>query len=164
MVIVHSSISYASACKGNKTRETLRFGPESLSEQRGISVITKERALIPQGVNSIRPRYTKMLTANLPEMAKPAANREEMNVCTCWVSRGDWRERVSKEYSWYPGDPSRCLTLVVRGKQRVWGSHNPVYLRRRKSERPIGVMTQGNACRAKGLYRYCVSKMKGGSA
>lgn len=55
------------------------------------------RALIPQGVNSIEPRYAKVLAANLSEMLKPAIVWEEMNMRTKRVSRGRRRERVSKE-------------------------------------------------------------------
>ncbi|MGR3178777.1 MAG: hypothetical protein ACUZ8E_12040 [Candidatus Anammoxibacter sp.] len=44
-----------------------------------------------------------MPSANLPDMVKPATDREEINDSTCQDGRGDWRERASKEQSWYLG-------------------------------------------------------------
>ncbi len=164
MTIVHSSISCASACGGNKACETMRFRRKTSKRAEGDLCNSEDASPNPERgeLDSASLRY--MLAANLPEMAKPATSREEMNVSAYWVSRGGWRERVSREYSWYPGYPSRCTSLVVKDVQRLRGSHNPLYLRRRKSEQPIVVMTQGNACRAKGLCRYRVFKIKGGSA
>ncbi len=66
----------------------------------------------------------EILTANLPEITKPATDREEMNISACLVTRGDWRERVSKEYPGYPGYSSRSSTFVVKEEQRLRGSRS----------------------------------------
>ena len=164
MVIVHSPISCTSAGQGNEARETVW----SCSKERG-----EGRWILPDGEgaspNSERSELDSaslhyLLMANLPEMVKPVIGREEMNASTCRVNRGDWRERVPKECPWHPGDPSRSWTLVVSGRQGAWGNHNPRYPRRRKSDRPVVVMTRGNARRAKGPFRYRGFIMKGGSA
>jgi hypothetical protein len=127
-------------------------------------VLSDNEDVSPNKVNSFRPRYTKLPSANLPDLVKPATDMEEINRCTYQGGRGDWRERASKEQSWYLGDPFRSMLSEVDNLQGRRGSHNPICLRQRKSERPIVMMTQGNACRVKGPYRYCVYRTERSSA
>jgi hypothetical protein len=164
LIIVHSSISCASACGGNQARETLRFRSVIRSEQRRYLCDNEGASPNPARGKLDSASLHQMLAANLPNRVKLATSREVMNTCTCWVSRGDWRERVPTEYPRYPGDPSRCVSLGVSEGQSTRGSHNPQCLRRRKSERLILVLTRGNARRAKGPCHDCVFKTKGGSA
>jgi len=70
------------------------------------------------------------------------------------------RARIERTV-WYLGDPFRSMLSEVDNLQGQRGSHNPFSLRQRKSEWPIIMLTQGNACRVKGLYRYCVYRAKG---
>lgn len=164
MIIVHLSISCASACGGNKARETLRFRSSGRSEQRRYLCDNEGASPNPARGKLDSASLHHTLTAILPNWVKPVISREVMNICTCWVSRGDWRERVPIEYPGYPGDPSRSLFPRVGQRQSPRGSHNPLWLRRRKSERPIVVSTRGNARRAKGPYHDCVFKTEEGSA
>jgi hypothetical protein len=48
---------------------------------------TKARALTE--VNLIRPRYTYLAVASLPEMMKPATSGEETSLSSRWAVRGD---------------------------------------------------------------------------
>ena len=100
-------------------------------------VLSDNEDVSPNKVNSFRPRYTKLPSVNLPDMVKPATDMEEINRCTYQDGRGDWRERTSKEQLWYLGDPSRSNLSEVDKLQGHRGSHNPISLRRRKSERPV---------------------------
>ena len=127
-------------------------------------VLPDDEDVSPNKVNSFRPRYTKLPSANLPKMVKPAIDMEEINVCTYRDGRGDWRERASKEQSWYLGDPFRIKLSEVENLKGRRENHNSICLRGRKSERPIVMMRQGNACRVKGLYRYCVYRTERSSA
>ncbi len=63
-------------------------------------VLPDDEDVSPNKVNSFRPRYAKLPTANLPEMVKPVIDMEEINRRTYQVGRGGWRERISKEQSW----------------------------------------------------------------
>ncbi len=162
MIIVYSSISCALACVGNKARETLRCRP-IVPAQREVVLSDNEDAS-PNKVNSFRPRYAKLPTANLPDMVKPVIDMEEIDICTYQVGRGDWRERASKEQSWYLGDPFRLIASEVDSMKGQRGSHNPLSLRQRESERLVVVMTQGNACRANELCRYYVNRSERSSA
>ncbi len=98
MVIVYSPISCALACESNEARETLRYRP--ILPMRRKVVLSDNEDVSPNKVNSFRPRYAKLPTANLPEMVKPVIDMEEINRRTYQVGRGDWRERISKEQSW----------------------------------------------------------------
>ena len=162
MVLVYSPISCALACGSNEARETLRYR-QVLPVRRKV-VLSDNEDVSPNDVNSFRPRYTKLPSASLPEMVKPDTDMEVINACTCQDGRGDWRERASKEQLQYLGDPSRSRLSEVDGLHGSRGSHNPVCLRRRESEQLIRTMTQGNACRVKELYRYCVCSLERSSA
>ena len=48
----------------------------------------------------------KVGTANLPDWTKPAIIGEAALVCSRWVPRGDWSQRVGKEKSSNLGDPA----------------------------------------------------------
>ena len=162
MIIVYSSISCALACGSNEARETLRFRTCVRCEERWF--LSDSEDVSPNKVNSFRPRYTKLPTANLPDMVKPVIDMEEIDTCTYQVGRGGWRERASKEQSWYLGDPFHIIMSEVVIMKRHRRSHNPISLWQRKSERPVVVMTQGSACRAKGLCRHYVIRIERSSA
>ena len=164
MVIVHSPISCASACVGNEACETLRSQRTCWSEGGWIPLDGESVSPNPERGELDSASLLYKLTASLPEMVKPVAGREEMNVSTCRVSRGDWRERARKECVRYPGGPFRRRPLVVSGGQGRRGSHNPKSLRQRESERRVLAKTRGNARRAKGPYRHYASIERGGTA
>ena len=162
MVIVYSPISCALACGSNEACETLRYQSNGRCEEGWLPSDNED--VSPNKVNSFRPRYTKLPSASLPDLVKPDTDMEVINTRTSQDGRGDWRERASKEQSWYLGAPSRRWLSEVDSRQGSWGNHNPSYLRRRKSERLIRIMTQGNACRVKELCRYCVYRTERSSA
>jgi hypothetical protein len=162
LIIVYSSISCALACGSNEACETLRFRSRGRGEGGWFPPANED--VSPNNVNPFRPRYTKLLTANLPDVVKPVTDVEEINACTHQVSRGDWGERASKEQHRYLGDPSRGVPPEVGGTRGNRGNHNPACLRRRKSERPVGTMTRGNSRRVKGPYRYRVFRSERSSA
>ena len=154
MLIAHSTFSCASACGGNKVRETLRYKSYDLCDEDWQSFDSEEASPNVSELDSAS--LHKIPGANLPELVKPATIGEEMSACTRWSGRGDWRGRVSKGQQILLGDPLRSFLLKVSGKQGVQGSHNLNSLRQWKSERLILVMKQGNACGAKGLYHHRV--------
>ena len=158
MIIVCSSISCALACGGNKTCETLRYWPVSQCEA-GVVPSDNEDAS-PNKVNLLRPRYSKLPTANLPEMVKPEINMQETNTCTCQVGRGDWRERASKEQLQYLGSPFHSGKPEVGDPYGRQENHNLFSLWRGKSERRIRTVKRGNACGVKALCRYHVYRME----
>ncbi len=162
MVIVYSSISCALACGGNETRETWRCRL-SADARKGWFPTDNEDAS-PNKVNSFRPRYSKLLAANLSNMLKPVTDMEEINECTYQASRGDWRERASKEQSGYLGEPPHSGLSEVDDSYGRQGNHNLFSPWRGKSEWPIVMMTQGNACRVKRLHRYRVCRTERSSA
>ena len=61
-------------------------------------VLSDNEDVSPNKVNLFRPRYTKLPSANLPDMVKPATDMEEIDMCIYQDGRGDWRERASKEH------------------------------------------------------------------
>jgi len=162
LIIVCSSISCALACGGNEACETLRCGVSARCDAGWYPVDNED--VSPNQVNLFRPRYTKFPAANLPNVAKPAIGMEEINACTYRAGRGDWRERASKEQHLYLGEPfrSRCPEVGLRQEHR--GNHNPGSLWQRKSERLVGVLTPGNAGRAKELCRYHVCRIERSAA
>jgi hypothetical protein len=162
MEIVYSPFSCALARGGNEACETLRCCP--LRAMRGRVAPPDGEDASPNKVNSFRPRYTKSSTANLPEMVKPATGVQAMNACVRQVDRGEWRERVSKEQSRYPGDPSRSDVVKLGVTQRTRGTHNSDNLRGRKSEWPVLALMRSNVRGAEGLHRYCVSRLERSSA
>lgn len=155
MLITHSTFSFASACEGNRSRETLRLwcvchGKEgwSLSENEDLS---------PAQANPLRPRYTHLVVVNQPDLVKPVTYGEEMSASTHRATRGDWGGRESKDCRYVPGDPLRCIETEVVKVQSHWGNNNSMNCRMRESERPIVAKKRGNACGAKGPYFSCVS-------
>ena len=158
MIIVYSSISCALACGGNEACETGRYGRRFLCQRGWFLADNKDAS--PNKVNSFRPRYAKILMANLPKMVKPVIDVEVINGCTHRIGRGGWRERVSKEQLRCPGAPSRSIGSEVDPVRELRGNHNSISLRRRKSEWLVVVMTLGNAGRAKGLHRYYVCRIE----
>ena len=106
--------------------------------------------------STVKLELHKWRSASLPDMVKPATGGEETDASIRRDVRGDWGERVQKALTRYPGDPYRDPWPAVGWDKAIRGSHNPVELRWRKSERPIGAKKEGNACGAKGLPRRCV--------
>ena len=163
MEIVHSPISCASACEGNRPRETLRF-QSNWSDEGWIPSDNEDMSPNPERGELDSASLHKPMVAKLPDLLKPAIYREEMNKSTCRTIRGDWRERVLKECTWQLGSPSRRLESVVDNRQGTWGSHNLESPRRRVADRPVVTTKQGNACGVKESARYLVFKLKGGAA
>jgi hypothetical protein len=162
MLITHSTFSFASACEGNRSRETLRSwcvchgeGGWSLSENEDLS---------PAQANPLRPRYTYLVVVNQPDLVKPVTHGEEMSASTHRATRGDWGGRESKDCRYVPGDPLRCIETEVVKVQSHWGNNNPMNCRMRESERPIVAKKRGNACGAKGPYFSRVSNEVGRTA
>jgi len=162
LIIVCSSISCALACGGNEACETLRFRVSARCDAGWYPADDED--VSPNKVNLFRPRYANLLAANLPKMVKPVTDMEEINKGTYQAGRGGWRERASKEQHLYLGDPFRRFPSEVEVDQENRGNHNPIPSRRRKSERPVVTMTQGNACRVKGLCRHYVCRTKRSAA
>jgi hypothetical protein len=160
LAIVHSPISCALACRGNGARETLRSRRRNRGEGGWLPPDSEVVSPNPARGELDSASLHSVLRANLPGMSKPAIVWEAMNTSTRRLSRGEWRERATKECSRYPGDPSRSLRPWVGRRQRSWESHNPSSLRRRKSDRPIVAMMRGNARGAKGPLRYRVFNQK----
>ena len=158
MIIVCSSISCALACGGNEACETWRCRVSTWCAAGWYPADDED--VSPNKVNPFRPRYAKLPMANLPKRVKPATDMEETDACTCQVGRGGWGERASKEQHLYLGDPFRSRCPEVGQRQGRRGNHNPASSRQRKSERLVGVLTPGNAGRAKGLYRYRVFRIE----
>jgi hypothetical protein len=162
LIIVYSSISCALACGGNETCETLRYWFGSQCE--GGVVPPDSEDASPNKVNSFRPRYTKMPTASLPKVVKPVIDMEAINMSTCQVGRGDWRERVSKEQSQYLGEPCHNGTSEVDVTCGRRENHNSFSLWLGKSERRIRTAKRGNTCGVKALCRYRVYRTERSSA
>jgi hypothetical protein len=162
MLIVRTACSCASACGGNKTRETLR----------SVEVMAGEEGWSPSDGEVVSPNLNELdsaslhhwWTANLSEMVKPAIDGEETNVCIRRATRGHWRERATTEHIRYPGDPFRSVASAVETTQEHRGRHNPMTLRQRKSDWLVRAKKRGNACGAKRPDRCCVSKREGGAA
>ncbi|MBI5967465.1 MAG: hypothetical protein HY882_06385 [Deltaproteobacteria bacterium] len=70
-------------------------------------------------MNPIRPRYTGMAAANLPEVVKPATGREEMSGSTCRAVRGDWGGRAPKDQAGTLGGPAPCVPPRRKGTTSV---------------------------------------------
>jgi hypothetical protein len=162
MLIAHSTFSFASACEGNRARETLRSWSVDYGEGRWY--LPENEDASPAQANPIRPRYADPLVVNLPDVGKPVIYGEVMSASSHRTNRGDWGGRVSKDCRQVPGDPFRCSQTEVVKLQRQWGNHNPLTCRDRESERPILAKKRGNACGAKGPYFSCVSTKERSSA
>ena len=149
MLIACSTFSCALACAGDQSRETLR----SLR-------MHGEGGWTPSDSEDMSPNVSELdsaslhhlLAVNLPEVLKPATNEEATSMSTHWAIRGDWRERVSKDWQQVPGEPPRCIVGEVSAVQGDRGINNLVFCRRRKSERPIVAEKRGNARGAKRLH------------
>jgi hypothetical protein len=149
MLIACSTFSCALACAGDQSRETLR----SLR-------MHGEGGWTPSDSEDMSPNVSELesaslhhlLAVNLPEMLKPATNEEATSMSTRWAIRGDWRERVSKDWRQVPGEPPRCIVGELSAVQGDRGINNLVFCRRRKSERPIVAEKRGNARGAKRLH------------
>ena len=152
MTIVRTSCSRALAYGGNKVCETLRS--DSSGETGWFPV--DDECTSPNASEPDSASLHKWRLVSLPDMVKPATGGEVTDASIRQDVRGDWGERVQKELTWYPGDPYRKPWSAVGWGEANRGSHNPVELRWRKSERPIGAKKEGNACGAKGLPRRCV--------
>ena len=118
----------------------------------------------PNKVNSFRPRYTNKPTANLPNVVKPVIDIEVINMSTCQVGRGDWRERASKEQWQYLGAPCHNGTSEVDVAYGRRENNNPFSLWLGKSERRVRTVKRGNACGVKALCRYHVYRTERSSA
>lgn len=79
------------------TKHAKRSGIRVFSDATEGWFLSDNEDASPNKVNSFRPRYTKLLTANLPDMVKPVIDTEEINMCKYQVNRGEWRERASTE-------------------------------------------------------------------
>jgi hypothetical protein len=149
MLIACSTFSCALACAGDQSRETLR----SLR-------LNGEGGWTPSDSEDMSPNVSELdsaslhhlLAVNLPEVLKPATNEEATSMSTHWAIRGDWRERVSKDWQHVPGEPPRCIVGEESALQGGRGINNLVFCRRRKSERPIVAEKRGNARGAKRLH------------
>jgi len=149
MLIACSTFSCALACAGDQSRETLRS--LLLHGEGGWPPLDNED-VSPNVSELDSASLHQLLAVNLPEMLKPATIEEATSMSTHWAIRGDWRERMSKDWQQVPGEPPRCTIgeeSVVQGGR---GINNSVFCRRRKSERPIVAKKRGNARGAKRLH------------
>ena len=150
MLIAHSTFSFASACEGDRSRETLRS--RSFWRGEGGWYPPENEDVSPAQANPLRPRYAIWMVVNLPDVVKPVTYGEVMSTCTHRATRGDWGGRASKDCRQVPGDPLRCSEAKVVNEQRQWGNHNPLLCRMRKSERFIVAEKRGNSRGAKEPY------------
>ena len=150
MLIAHSTFSYASACEGDRSRETLRS--RSFCRGEGGWYPSENEDVSPAQANPLRPRYAILVVDNLPDVVKPVTYGEVMSISTHRAIRGEWGGRASKDCRQVPGDPLRCSEAKVVKGQRQWGNHNLLICRMRKSERPIVAEKRGNSRGAKGPY------------
>ncbi len=161
MLIVRSTCSCASACCGNKARETRR---SALAAGEGGWYPPDNEVASPNASELDSASLHKWRSANLPKRAKPAIGGEATDTSIRRAVRGDWRERATTEHTWYPGEPLRSPVSAVEAGRGARGRHNPRIPRRRQSDRLIVALKRGNARRAKGPDRRRVSTVKGGAA
>ena len=149
MLIACTTFSCALACAGDQSRETLR----SLRKhgKRGWSPLDSED-MSPSVSELDSASLHHSLAVKLPKVLKPATNEEATSMSTHWATRGDWRERVSKDWRQVPGEPPRCTCGEESAVQGRRGINNLASCRERKSERPIVAEKRGNARGAKGSY------------
>jgi hypothetical protein len=149
MLIACSTFSCALACAGDQSRETLR----SLRLHGEVGWTPTDSEDMSPNVSELdSASLHHLLAVNLPEVLKPATNEEATSMSTHWAIRGDWRERVSKDWQQVPGEPPRCISGEESALQGGRGINNLVFCRRRKSERPIVAEKRGNARGAKRLH------------
>lgn len=137
MKIVRSTYSCAAAGGSDEAREALRFGV--IRARRNKPPPTANgRALIPQGVNSVKLRYANISAASLSKMMKPATGQGSNGTqAPGWADRSSTRERAQKDTSetWETrpdrrsraSRPEECITwggvrresdgLIVAGKR-----------------------------------------------
>jgi hypothetical protein len=149
MLIACTTFSCALACAGDQSCETLRS--LRMHGERGWSPLDSED-MSPSISELDSASLHHTLAVKLPEVLKPVINEEATSMSTHWATRGDWRERVSKDWQQVPGEPPRCIVGEESALQGGRGINNFVFCRRRKSERPIVAKKRGNARGAKGLY------------
>jgi hypothetical protein len=158
MSIAHSTFSRALTYEGNRVRETMRLNRRLLSllsEDGWYPLDGENMSLSASELDSASLRPS--LAVKLPELWKPATDREEMSICTCRVIRGGWRRRVLKERRGIPGDPFQCLTKGYLFEQGAMGINNRCVCWQRESERSILALKRSNVRGAKGPYFNCVS-------
>ena len=161
MLIVRSTCSCASACGGDKARETWR-----------PALVADEGGWYPPDNEIASPNASEPVSASLrcwrrlspQNVVKPAIVGEATNASIRRDARGDWGERATTEHARYPGEPLRSLVSAVGTGQGTQGSHNLRIPRRRQSDRLIVAMKRGNSRGAKGPGLRCVSTAKGGAA
>jgi len=107
MLIARSACSCGLPCRVTEHGQQAGLQPRgSEAKVRRTDRTTKARALTT--VNLIRPRYTNLAVANLPEMVKPATDGQATSVSTRQAARGDWGERVPKDQTRNLGGPAQC--------------------------------------------------------
>lgn len=151
MLIVRMTFSRAMACAGNQSRETLRSSINLQGKGSMVLLNGKDVSSNKSKLDSASLRV-KLMMVRLPDMLKPITHEEEMNKSTHGIIRGDWRERMSKDWQRGPGRPARCIKREVSEIQEYMGINNHVTCRKRESERSIVAMKWGNSCGAKGPY------------
>ena len=165
MSIAHSTFSCALAYEGNRLRETMRLNRILLSlfsENGRYPLDGEEMSLSASELDSASLRPS--LAVKLPDMRKPATDREEMSICTCRVIRGGWRRRVLKERQGTPGAPFQCWNKGYLFEQGAMGIHNHCICWQRESERSILALKRSNVRGAKGPSFNCVSMYERRSA
>ena len=162
MLISRMTFSRALACAGDQSRETSRSSKKSQGESGWNPFHDKDASPNASELSSasLHPVFTPMMAVKLPEMLKPIICEEETIRCTHEVIRGDWRERVSKDWQQVPGDPPLSTNGEESVLQGYLGINNHLYPRRRESERSIVAKKRGNSRGAKGLYVSHVSSKR----
>jgi hypothetical protein len=160
MLIGHMTFSRAMACAGDQARETLRSCKKTQGESGLVLLHDEDASPNASELSSASLHDVYPLMATLPDMPKPTIREEEMIKCTHGISRGDWRERVSKDWQQVPGEPPGVSNGEESVIQEFAGINNRITCRWRKSERSIVAMKRGNARGAKGLYVSHVSIKK----
>jgi hypothetical protein len=145
MRIIRTTYRCAAAGGRDETRETQRSGP---SQTRGAGNLptSNARALIPQGVNSNRLRYTKIPAANPPKRVKPATCQGRNGIKALGgVGRSERRERVQKDM------PETWETRAYGRQERASQYRECITWRgvRRESDGFIVATKRGNARGAK---------------
>lgn len=161
MLIVRSICSCASACGGNKARETRR---SAVAAGEGGWYPPDSEVASPNASELDSASLHKWRPANPPKRVKPATDGEVTNVCIHRAARGDWRERAATEHTRYPGEPPRSSASAVETERGARGRHNPRFPRRRQADRFIVARKRGKLRGAKGPDRRRVSTVKGGAA
>jgi hypothetical protein len=163
MLIAHSTFSCALAYKGNRVRETRRLIVLQVSEMGWTPIDGEDMSLSVSELDSAS-LHVKMMVVRLPNVMKPATDREEMSIRICQAIRGGWRRRVLKEERGIPGDPFQCWNKGYLFEQGAMGINNRCVCWQRESERSILALKRSNVRGAKGPYFNCVSMYERRSA